>query len=237
MTNIQKTLVGVFVMAGVGTGLFQVHEMFHLGDQVRMLQEHQSSLPGQIHQLEQEENDLYKKLAVAQQENEQLRKHASAVNAAELLKLRGEVGALRREKEAAEKSKTIRGKSDSPPAKATQSVEQLPADRIDSRDPVVMAKLSDARALVASLVSPDMPGAQYGLSGSNQFERVAAESLAGITNPATTIVLREKESSIINGKRVKTYGFADGHSELIMEPEEGFDAWEKQHMISPSPNP
>ena len=44
---------------------------------------------------------------------------------------------------------------------------------------------------------------------------------------------REKQASIIFGKSMKTYGFADGHSELKNEPPEGFDAWEKQHMIQP----
>jgi hypothetical protein len=59
--------------------------------------------------------------------------------------------------------------------------------------------------------------------------------MANISSPASTIVIREKEPTFLNGKWVKTYGFADGHSEIKSQPEEGFEAWEQRHMIPSSP--
>jgi prepilin-type processing-associated H-X9-DG protein len=38
---------------------------------------------------------------------------------------------------------------------------------------------------------------------------------------------------LVAGKLVKTYGFADGHAEVKVEPPEGFEAWEKRHMAIP----
>jgi hypothetical protein len=59
--------------------------------------------------------------------------------------------------------------------------------------------------------------------------------MANITDPAGTIVVREKEATWVNGKWCKAYGFADGHSEYEAEPPEGFAAWESQHLL-PRPN-
>jgi len=49
------------------------------------------------------------------------------------------------------------------------------------------------------------------------------------------IAVRQKEAfQRMDGKLVKTYGFVDGHGQLIAEPPEGFAAWENQHM-APQP--
>lgn len=75
---------------------------------------------------------------------------------------------------------------------------------------------------------------QSRLTGTNQSELVVQGLLSSITNPMTTIMVREKEPWFINGKRAKAYGFADGHAEIRNEPPEGFEVWEEQHML---PNP
>jgi prepilin-type processing-associated H-X9-DG protein len=50
-------------------------------------------------------------------------------------------------------------------------------------------------------------------------------------------VLKEKQAwQALDGKWKKTYGFADGHAEIHMEPSGNFDDWESQHTISPPPN-
>jgi prepilin-type processing-associated H-X9-DG protein len=67
----------------------------------------------------------------------------------------------------------------------------------------------------------------------NQFEVVIQGSLNAITNAAETIALRERQPVLLNGVRMKTYGFADGHVEYKKEPPEGFDAWEAQHLMRP----
>jgi hypothetical protein len=65
----------------------------------------------------------------------------------------------------------------------------------------------------------------------NQFDIVYQGKWNAITNSNDAIVLREKQpTQTRQGKSVKTYGFADGHSESLPEPEAGFEAWEQQHM-------
>ena len=75
------------------------------------------------------------------------------------------------------------------------------------------------------------------LMNTNQFEIVVHGSLTGITNRASVIAIREKEAIQINGKWFKTYGYVDGHSEFLSEPQGGFEAWEKARMIAPPTNP
>jgi hypothetical protein len=61
--------------------------------------------------------------------------------------------------------------------------------------------------------------------------------LTNIPNPSSTIIVRENQArQMPDGKWVKVYGFADGHSEAHAEPDGNFDAWEKARMISPTPN-
>jgi hypothetical protein len=45
------------------------------------------------------------------------------------------------------------------------------------------------------------------------------------------IVLREAQSWYRNGKWVRIYGFADGHSEAHTEADGNFDAWEREHVV------
>ena len=66
------------------------------------------------------------------------------------------------------------------------------------------------------------------------FEIVYVGSITNITNAATTVLLREKRvTQTLNGNWRKTYGFADGHSEVRVEPTSNFDDWESQHIIPP----
>lgn len=82
------------------------------------------------------------------------------------------------------------------------------------------------------LVSPGDPL----VTNLNKFEIVYQGSLTNMANPSSIIVIREKEALFRSGVWVKAYGFADAHPELKIEPEGGFDVWEKQHMISTLPS-
>ncbi len=65
-----------------------------------------------------------------------------------------------------------------------------------------------------------------------QFEIVYQGALSNITNTASTIVIREKEAwPNGNGGWAKSYGFADGHSEIRGLADGNFDAWEKERII------
>jgi hypothetical protein len=72
----------------------------------------------------------------------------------------------------------------------------------------------------------------------NSFEIVCHGSLnqireKGLQAASQIIVLREGLPTIgPNGKSYKAYGFADGHCEIRLEPVEGFETWEKSHIIS-----
>jgi hypothetical protein len=73
-------------------------------------------------------------------------------------------------------------------------------------------------------------------SNLSQLEIVYQGSWKNIANPASTIVVRENQPWLYNGEWVKVYGFADGHSELHVEPNGDFGAWEQQHLPLPPPS-
>lgn len=66
------------------------------------------------------------------------------------------------------------------------------------------------------------------------FEVTYSGSISAITKPAETIILTEKQPQEFAGKWTKTYGFADGHSEVHTEATGNFEAFEKDHSFSQS---
>ncbi|HWX20166.1 MAG TPA: sigma-70 family RNA polymerase sigma factor [Candidatus Binatia bacterium] len=70
---------------------------------------------------------------------------------------------------------------------------------------------------------------------STQFEIMYQGSPSALTNTSQIIVLREKQAvQTPDGGWIRAYAFADGHSEIHKEPEGRFEAWEQQHLITPS---
>jgi hypothetical protein len=77
-----------------------------------------------------------------------------------------------------------------------------------------------------------------GLSSSN-WEFVSGGNKNSFTNPAQTILFREKESRPSpDGKFVKIYAFADGSVQLLSSPDDDFAALEKQSglLVQPAKN-
>lgn len=74
----------------------------------------------------------------------------------------------------------------------------------------------------------------------NEYEFVYQGSTTNLYNASNfndIIVVRQKQPwQRIDGKLVKTYGFADTHGLLIAEPPEGFESWENQRIVSPPTN-
>jgi hypothetical protein len=71
------------------------------------------------------------------------------------------------------------------------------------------------------------------LTGANLFELVYQGSLNDLTNPAKELLMRESQAwPTIAGKWARSYGFADGHSEVHVEPSDNFDDFEQQHLPS-----
>jgi hypothetical protein len=67
------------------------------------------------------------------------------------------------------------------------------------------------------------------------FEILYHGSFDKLPNPMTNgiIVIRSDSWQTPDGKRVRIYGFADGHCEAHFAHDGDFSAWEKQHSLSP----
>src|SRR6185436_19255334 len=98
MTTLQKTLISATLVIAVGTGIYEALQVSRLRNQVQTVQQQQIE---QIQQLTREREDATNQLAALRNENERLNR-----NTAELLKLRGEVGVLRRQQREVERTAT-----------------------------------------------------------------------------------------------------------------------------------
>jgi RNA polymerase sigma factor (sigma-70 family) len=165
----------------------------------------------------------------------------------ELLRLRGEVGLLKKE------LATARGNISTP--KASEVPWQ---DRPENQEGI--RKMTHAKAITFGLFTyarehseafptnfdqaseflnlalkkheseggEPIPDGFHGVT--NRFELVYSGTLDQVTNWAGTIVLREKEAwQSQDGTWNRTYGFVDGHSEIHRAENGDFDAWEKAH--------
>ncbi|HUC85213.1 MAG TPA: sigma-70 family RNA polymerase sigma factor [Candidatus Acidoferrales bacterium] len=92
MTSLQKAVVAITVTVLAGAGIFEARQASQLRQEVQSLQ-NQTPLTDQVRQLQRERDDATNRLAALASELASLKK-----SPAELLKLRGEVGALRQEK-------------------------------------------------------------------------------------------------------------------------------------------
>jgi hypothetical protein len=110
MTTLQKSIVVAALAAAVGTGIYAVHQGAQLRGQIRSLEERQVPMSAQIQQLQQERDQSAGQLAALREENARLK---SGPTPTELLKLRGQVGALRQQ------------------AAANQAKSNLPASGLD----------------------------------------------------------------------------------------------------------
>ena len=90
MTTLQKTIVTATVAVLAGVGIYKARQASQLREQIQMLQQAQLPLSEQVRQLQIGFSEATNRLASLRDENERLNR-----NAAELLKLRGEVGLLR----------------------------------------------------------------------------------------------------------------------------------------------
>jgi RNA polymerase sigma factor (sigma-70 family) len=99
MTTLQKTIVAAALAAAVGTGIYAVHQDAQLRGRIRTLEDQSSPLTAQIQQLQQERDQKSNQLASLREENARLKANATPT---ELLKLRGQVGALRQQAAASE---------------------------------------------------------------------------------------------------------------------------------------
>jgi RNA polymerase sigma factor (sigma-70 family) len=241
MTTLQKTLVTATVAILAGAGIYEARQASQLGVQVQTLQQQQTPLADQIRQLQRERDDATNRLAGLLAENEQLK---SNPNETELLKLRGEVGVLRQE--AAKFNKPV----SQPTVQTTQASQ--PADPIEQTRRMGREKAIDGRNLATAFIEFAAHNQSwlptnwqqvtnylkdYPVSGTNDFEMIYSQPINRSdlgTNMERTALVREYLAwPTPDGRWGKIYGFADGHSQVVILKDGNFSAWEKENTFNP----
>jgi hypothetical protein len=237
MTTLQKTLITAAIVVVAGAGIYETRQVSRLRDENRNLTAKQEQL------LNERDAAL---LASTGNKVELERLHQ---NQNELLRLRGEVGVLRKQKDELgklhEENRRLQNSQQSEPNPEAERQTALAEGRRNNAQQFVMAMFlyaADNHGLFPTnyeQTSSYIGGSEkdWVRTNFNRFEIVYQGSPTNIPSPSRVIVLRENQASQLNGKWVKVYGFADGHSELVPEPSEGFEAWEKQRDIPSQPNP
>ncbi|HXT38397.1 MAG TPA: sigma-70 family RNA polymerase sigma factor [Candidatus Angelobacter sp.] len=247
MTKLKAGIVAAVAVAGVATPLAIQHQtQTRLRAENQSLRERADNLASENTRL----SNLGTPTNISQLSKDQL---------SELMKLRGEVGLLRRQTNELGRLEEENRRLQASLARAAQNARQSQIDSATEQEKQealakqqFIAKMGYARNWV--LAFHEYAGAHQGQSpasfdqaatflpdqardetllATNQFEIMYQGSLNVITNPATVIVLRESEAQPVpTGGQVRTYGFADGHSEVHKTDDGNFEPWEKQHMIS-----
>ncbi len=229
------TITVAALAAGSGTYLWQQH-------QANALRSENADLAAQRDSLTKERDDA---VAAAAAKNSQ--PDAPAADKEELLRLRSEVGMLRRQTNEIDKLRQQNAELKSSLAATTQT-KQEPEDPDHQ---MAYEKMNSAKQLSLGIImyaadhqnqypSDIMDATNYwnnsdlANSFKKQFELVVQGTVTNLSNPATTIAVKEKQPWLSKGNWVKVYGYADGHVEILKQPPEGFDAWEQAHMM-PSP--
>ncbi len=253
-------------LAGAGTGTFAllkimtatqlnlgVTALFVAGTATALVVQHQTEV-----KLRAENESLAQQFAQLKTENESLSNLAAQANDPpslssdrlnELKKLRSEVGMLRQRTNELGKLHVL-------PASTPQGHQQPEANsQVEQEQAAAEFKMNNAKQSVMGMImyandhgnqfptnfdqTAPYLGGDSNLVRSNlsQLEIVYEGSWKNIVNPASAIVVRERQAwQASNGRWMKTYGFADGHSELHSEPDGNFDTFEQQHTVALPPN-
>jgi RNA polymerase sigma factor (sigma-70 family) len=248
LTTKLKLGVGALLAMGAATALVIQHQ-----EQEKLRGENEG-LRRRLEQAQSDEDSLSNQLAAATHS-----KSLSQEQLDELLKLRGQIGALGRE--LARATNTAQSIATSP--RPDQS-----SDPVAQQRKLAEFKMRGAKDLAASVtmgyaehhqdqfptnwdqaagyfdqwernglnpgeVLPDTAADFQDLT--NEFDLVYQGSWHALTNAGwgKVIVVREKQPfQTLEGKWARTYGFADGHSEVHVVPDGNFDAFEQEHTAS-----
>ena len=162
----------------------------------------------------------------------------------ELLRLRGEVGGLRRqvsaEKAGMERERDARQKFAADPVAAQVAAKELAIAKMNYGKQWAMAFIMTANDFNGQFptnfdqATPYLPNQGKGQTNltTEQFEITYQGLMEGMDSPSATILIREKEAvqDPVSGKWVRTYVFGDGHVELHSEPDGNFDSWESTRI-------
>jgi RNA polymerase sigma factor (sigma-70 family) len=243
MTKIQAGVLGAVVLIGTAAT-------------VVVQQQARAALRAQDESLRRQSAEL----ARQQVENERLAGLAQPggprVNTLDdLVNLRSEVESLRQQTNSLaarlEKMGRLRARTSPPPAESLATLDAMEEDRTWAIGGMNYAKqwllafhlfASDNRDQFptsfeeAQSFLPKEATAQTNFT-TGQFEILYQGAITNITAPALTVVLRQKEARRnSSGNWSRTYGFADGHSEVASSPDGNYGPWEKRHIVAPPPD-
>lgn len=172
---------------------------------------------------------------------------------AELLRLRGEVGQLRQQLAGARRAEAAACKLGPAPSGPTE------AEAEEATKAFGLRRMTEAKYLVLGmhtyasdslgrfpepleLAARRIPLGEFDPEQQEIMRNLPVEdyellfkgSLKEIGNPSSAIVLREREAwQNSKGGWMRTYGFADGHSELRRSDSGDYSAWEAEHQVRP----
>jgi RNA polymerase sigma factor (sigma-70 family) len=222
--------------AGTGTYLWQQN-------QITSLRNKNASLAAQRDGLTKERDDAVAAAAAKNAASDGLSDEKE-----ELLRLRGEVGALRRQTNELSSLRQQNHQLQDALAQAAQSAPD--ADKLAAEKAAFIETMGNAKQMALGIImySADhqnhfpndiMDTTNYFNNPDlmekfkNQFEMVVQGSMENVSNAAETIAVRGRAPVQVEGKWVKVYAFVDGHAIVKQQPPEGFDAWEQAHMMPP----
>lgn len=238
-----KTISAVLaaaVVAGTGTYVIQQRARDQLHNDYQKLLAAQEALG--------KERDEALAAVAANAEQLKLRENDKT----ELMRLRGEIGVLRRKAKEADQFAVQNQQLQEALNKLSQNTAPLKNEpESNPEKEFAIARMNQAKQLAlgvimyagdnADMFPPDLNSisnylgnAASELLQNHPFELVVQGPVTELRSPATTLALRSKSPFTMNGKVFKVYAFADGHSEVKPEPEEGFDAWEKARIFVPT---
>lgn len=167
--------------------------------------------------------------------------------AAELLRLRGEVAELRQQLAAASSARVVVPPTAAPSeAEALEAAKAFGLRRLNESKQMVLGlilfagghddRFPESLELAANWavnegVVPSLEDLPF-----QEFELLYTGSLREIANPSEAIVLREREAwRRPNGGWARTYGFADGHSEIKHSDDGDYAEFEAKRQVRSAP--
>jgi RNA polymerase sigma factor (sigma-70 family) len=243
MTKIQAGVVGAVVMIGAAATVVVQHQAH-------------AAFRAQDESLRQQSAELSRQ----QVENERLaglvQTSGSRANTLDdLASLRNEVDSLRKQTNSLaaslEEKRRLQARTAPPSAGSTATLEAMEEDRRLAIAGMNYTKQWLLAFLLFSSENHDSfpgsfdeaqsflpkPAAAETNFTTGQFEILYQGPITNITSPALTVVMRQKQPRHnSSGRWSRTYGFADGHCEVASTPDGNYDAWEKQHIVAPSPD-
>lgn len=209
-----------------------------------------------LHRLDAENTGLQRQVAEWTQAAEVARAESARVAeelarreqaAAELLRLRGEVAELRQQLATASSARVAVPPPSAPSeAEALEAAKAFGLRRLNESKNMVLGlilvagdqddrfpdslELAANRAVSEGLV-PSLENLPF-----QDFELLYTGSLREIANPSEAIVLREREAwRRPNGGWARTFGFADGHSEIHHSDDGDYTEFEAKRQVRPAP--